>query len=120
MARTAIVAQSLAGSYPSLPYGAGTADLAWTATDDPTDRETPIVENKTVVLAWNTDVDPQTITINSQPLATYNREGDIVYSVGAGKIARFGPFKAAGWSNAGKLDIDVADPLVRLAVVTLP
>ncbi len=120
MARTTITAQTLAGAYPTLPIDAGTADLTETAVDDPTDRETPLVNLKTLVIAHNTDSGAHTITIGSS-VDTYNRTGDITaYSIAAGKIARFGPFQTLGWSNAGKLNIDVSDPLVRLSIITLP
>lgn len=120
MARTTISAQTFPGNYPVLPFDAGEADLVETAVDDPTDRETPLIDGKTVVLAHNTDTVAQTITIASAA-DTFNRFGDITaYSIAAGKIARFGPFKTAGWAVSGKLNIDVSDPLVRLAVITLP
>jgi hypothetical protein len=120
MARTAITPQTLLGAYPTLPIASGGADLEFTANTDPTDRSTTIVENKTIVLCYNTDVAPQTVTINSAP-DTFNREGDIsAYSLAAGKVAVFGPFKAAGWANAGVLEIDVSDPKLEIAVITLP
>lgn len=121
MSRTTIVAQSLLGSYPTLPIDSGGADLIFTATDDPTDRETTIVENKTLVLGYNTDSGAHTVTFTSVVDSPYNRTGDIAaYSVAAGKVAAFGPFKSAGWSHTGKLYIDVSDPTLRLAVITLP
>jgi hypothetical protein len=120
MSRTVITAQTLVGSYPSLPLAGGSADLTETAVDDPTDRYTALVNGKTVVLAHNTDTNPHTITFTSVE-DSFHRKGDITaYSIAAGKIARFGPFQSAGWADAGNLDIDVSDPLVRLAVITLP
>jgi hypothetical protein len=121
MARTAITAQTLTSPYyPVLPLGAGTADLTETAVDDPTDRQTTLIDGKTVILAHNTDVGAHTITFTSVA-DSFNRTGDITaYSIAAGKIARFGPFKSSGWATSGQLLIDVSDPLVRLAVVTLP
>jgi len=120
MPRTTIAAQSYAGAYPALPITPGAADVIFTATDDPTDRETPLVDGKTVIHAYNSDSVARTITIGSQ-VDTYNRVGDITaYSVAAGKTAHFGPFKTLGWALAGKLNIDVSSPLLRLAVITLP
>lgn len=120
MARTVINAQTLAGAYPVLPYSGGAADVTETAVDDPTDRYTPVVNNKTLVIAHNTDSVARTITIASVA-DTFNRTGDITaYSIAAGKIARFGPFQTAGWANGGNLNIDVSSALVRLAVITLP
>jgi hypothetical protein len=121
MARTAILPTALISPYyPSLPLIAASADLLETAIDDPTDRETTLVDKKTVVLAHNTDTVARTITISSVP-DTLNRVGDITaYSIAAGKIARFGPFNTVGWASSGKLNIDVSSPLVRLSVLTLP
>ena len=103
------------------PVDPASADLTETAVDDPTDRETPLIDSKTVVLAHNTDSGAHTITIGSVADTPFNRPGDITaYSIAAGKIARFGPFKTAGWANAGKLNIDVSSPLVRLMILTLP
>ena len=120
MARTAIPAFTLDGAYPVLPYEAGAADFIQSAVDDPTDRDTPLVDSKTVVIAHNTDSAPHTITITGV-VDEKNRRGDIsAYSIAAGKISRFGPFKSPGWANAGKLQIDVSDPLVRLSIITLP
>ncbi len=121
MARTTVNANAaFAGAYPALPVGAGTADLVETAADGPTDLQTPIVDSKTVVIAHNTDSGAHTITITSA-VDPFNRIGDITtYSVAAGKIARFGPFKTQGWNNTGGLLIDISDPLLRVTILTLP
>lgn len=120
MARTTVASQAFIGSYPTLPVGSGVADIDFTPDTDPTDRSTPLVDNKTVVLAYNTDVSAHTITINSAP-DSLNREGDITaYSVAAGKVAAFGPFRTTGWAIGGVLEIDVSDPKLTLAVVQLP
>lgn len=122
MSRTNIAAQSIASTYyPTLPLGAGSADIVETANDDPTDRDTALVDGKTLVLAHNTDSGAHTITFTSVVDAPFNRTGDIsAYSIAAGKIAKFGPFKSAGWANSGRLQIDVSDPKIRLTVLQLP
>lgn len=124
MARTDIPVQTLprwtGGVYPSLPLASSAVDFMFTAVDDPTDRQTPLVDAKTVVMAYNTDSGAHTITFTSV-LNAFNRAGDITaYSVAAGKIALFGPFRNAGWASLGKLLIDISDPKLRLAVITLP
>lgn len=121
MPRTNVAAQSLPSTYyPTLPLSGGSADIAFTATDAATDMDTALVDGKTMVLVKNEDVDPQTVTFTSV-VDSLNRVGDIeAYSVAAGKVARFGPFKLAGWSAAGKLQWDVSDPLLRSAVIQLP
>lgn len=121
MARTTIVAQPAFGSYPSLPIPPAGADLVFTATDNPTDRVTLLVDGKTVLIAFNTDVVARTITIASVADAQ-NRQGDITaYSVAAGRVAAFGPFHSTGWAMPGSLlNIDVSDAKLRLSVITLP
>lgn len=119
MARTVITAQTLAGSYPALPLSGGSADITETAIDDPTDRYVALLDSKTVIFAHNSDSGAHTITIGSVA-DQYNRTGDITaYSIAAGKIARFGPFKTAGWANGGNLNIDVSDPKVRLWAINI-
>lgn len=118
--RTEIMAHPLIGSYPALPLSASGADMIFTATDDPTSRFTNLFHKKTVVLAYNTDSGAHTVTFTSVP-DLQKRAGDIAaYSVAAGKISAFGPFEIEGWSNNGQLWIDVSDPKVRLAVISLP
>lgn len=120
MARTAIAAHTLVGSYPELPLAPAEADLIFTANDDPVSRQTALVNAKTVVIVYNTDVSAHTITFTSVENTTH-RTGDITaYSVAAGKLAAFGPFQSAGWAYGGQLQIDVSDPKLRLSVLTLP
>lgn len=120
MARIEIMAHPLIGSYPSLPVSPAAADMIFTASDDPTSRFTSLFHKKTTVLAYNTDSGAHTITFSSVA-DLQRRVGDIsAYSVAAGKIAAFGPFEIEGWSNSGQLWIDVSDPKLRLAVISLP
>lgn len=120
MPRLTIAAQTLPGAYPVLPLGAGSVTLTLTGTTDQTDRETPLVDAKTVVVAYNSDTGAHTVTFTSAA-DSYNRTGDITaYSLAAKDIAMFGPFRSAGWATDGKLQIDVSDAKVQLAVMTLP
>ena len=126
MARLNIVAQTTPGAYPVLPLVANSQDLAFTGIADQTDRETPLVDKKTFVLAWNTDVSARTITFDAvAETVTFNRDGDIgPYSIGADEVAMFGPFRLTGFNKgtatAPLLFVDVESALVRLAVITLP
>lgn len=121
MARTAIPVNTTLGSYPTLPISAGGADLEFNANTDPTDRVTPLVDNKTMILAYNSGATPRTITIGSVVDSPFNRTGDInAYSVAAGKIAMFGPFKSAGWASSGNLNVDVSNAELLTAAITLP
>lgn len=120
MARVLIAAQTTPGAYPTLPISANSRDLSMQAGDNALGNYTAIVEGKTLVIAQNTDSGAHTVTFTSAA-DTYNRTGDITsYSIGAGELALFGPFKALGWSNAGNLDIDCNDNTVKFAVITLP
>lgn len=122
MARTNIVPQVNVpiGAYPALPLAAGFADIGWTSNTDPTDRSTALVDKKTMVLAYNSDTVAHTVTFTSA-VDPNNRKGDITgYSIAAGKVACFGPFQNTGWQVGGLLLIDVNDPKVGLAVITLP
>lgn len=122
MARYGITAQPLPNTYtPAVPLAAASADLLFTAVDDPISRSTPLVTSKTVVLAQNTDTGAHTITFTGV-MDAMNRSGDITnYSVAAGHIACFGPFQAAGFAQPGALlYIDIDDPRLRLAVLQLP
>lgn len=119
MSRTNIVAQTLPGAYPALPLAGGSVTLTEVPADVGNGNITPIVESKTVVLAHNINVAAKTITFTSA-VDSFNRTGDITsYSIGAGKIAAFGPFKSGGWNNSG-LEIDANHADVLLAVITLP
>jgi hypothetical protein len=120
VARTMILAHPLPGTYPALPLAPASVDLIFTATDDPVSRECALVDNKTVVLAYNTDTGPQTITFVSVEDPNH-RTGDITaYSVDPGLVSAFGPFRSTGWSYGGKLQFDVSDAKLRLSVITLP
>lgn len=118
MARVLVAAQTLPGSYPDLPVAANSRDLAMQAGDASLHNYTPIVDGKTVVIAQNTDSGAHTVGFVSQA-DDLGRTGDIsAYSIGAGELAIFGPFKLKGWSDGGNLDIDVNDATVKLAVIT--
>ena len=124
MARVLVAAQTLPGAYPTLPVGAGSRILAFQATDAGLNNYTPIVEGKTLVFVKNAHAtDPKTVTFTSVADSTLHRTGDITaYSIAAGVVAVFGPFKAAGWyhSDAGEagLWINGSSADIQVAVVT--
>lgn len=124
MARTLIAPQTLplwtGGAYPTLPIGAGDADITFVASDVGNGNSAALVDNKTMVLAYNSGATPRAITFTSAPDAQ-NRTGDITaYSVAAGKVAAFGPFKSAGWAITNLLEINGAHAELTLAIITLP
>lgn len=121
MARTPIAAQALGGAYPTIT--ANSRDLAEVAGNAVDGNSTPIVNGKTLLVAHNTDSGAHTVTIDSTPDAL-GREGDITaYSIGAGEIATFGPFKRVGWEQddvSHLLHWTTNDATVKFAVITLP
>lgn len=118
MARVLVAAQTLPGAYPSLPLGVGSRVLSEQVADPTNFQYTPLVDGKTVVIVHNTDTGAHTVSFTSVPDAL-NRSGDITsYSVAAGVIAIFGPFKLAGWSNGGQLWFQANDATVKFAVIT--
>lgn len=122
MPRTLVAAQLTGGSYPVLPVAPGSRALTLVAGDVANGNFTPLLEARTLVLVRNTGAGARTITFTSvKGPATLERSGDITaYSLAAGTFALFGPFRIAGWSNAGNLDINVEHAEVTLAIITLP
>jgi hypothetical protein len=125
MARTNIAAQTLplwtGGAYPTLPISGGDADITFVAADVSLGNSSALLNNKTMVLAYNTAASAaHTITFTSA-VDAQNRTGDITaYSIAAGKVAAFGPFKSDGWAIGGLLEIDCNHAEITLAIITLP
>jgi hypothetical protein len=123
MARINITAQTLAGSYPELPVGAGSADLVWTPASVALKNDTSLVVAKTVLLARNVAASAShNVTISSVPDSA-GRTGDIgPYVLAAGKVARFGAFISPGWGapTTGRLQFEADSAEVEFAVLTLP
>lgn len=108
-ARVLVAAQSLPGAYPTLPIAANSRDLTLSAGDATNLNYTPLVNDATVVIAQNTGAGARTVGIVSAA-DEFGRTGDITaYSLSAGELAIFGPFKKAGWSNVGP-DVALANP----------
>jgi hypothetical protein len=130
MARTALTAQSLplataASYFPALPLTGTCADLVFTAGDASNNNVVPIVNGKTVVLAFNAHTTtPFTLSIISVADAQ-GRTGDITsYAIAAQKVSCFGPFSTtpAGWNQTSPagLYLNPTSTNVQFAVLTLP
>lgn len=120
MARVLVAAQTTPGAYPALQPAANSRDLSFQAGDNSLGNKTPLVDSKTLVLIFNSDSGAHTVTFTSVA-DVLNRTGDITaYSLGAGEVGLFGPFKTVGWGHTGDLWIDVSDNTVKIAVITLP
>ena len=119
MARVNVVAQVAPGAYPVVT--AGSRVLAMQACDASLNNSTAIVEGKTILIFQNTDSGAHTITIHSIADVPFNRTGNVTaYSLAAGAIAMFGPFKASGWKQASEGDLwfEANDATVKVAVIT--
>jgi hypothetical protein len=120
MARVLVAAQTLPGSYPTLPLT--TAGLiSEQAADSALYQYTPLITGKTIVHVHNTDTNPHTFTITSIADAQ-NRTGDIgPVTLAAGATQIVGPFATLGWNQAGnQLWFQANDATVKFAVITLP
>ena len=125
MARVLVAAQPPPGAYPTLPLGAGSRVLAFQAVDAGLSNYTPLIEGKTLILVKNAHAtDPKTVTFTSV-VDDLQRTGDITaYSLAAGAVALFGPFKAKGWAHAdvgqAGLWFGGSSADITVAVITLP
>lgn len=100
MARAPITVQQASGSKPTLQPAAGSLTVNQTAPGTAGDGVSCPADGKTLLIAHNTNAGAQTVTISS--VADRNgRTGDITsYSIAAGRVATFGPFRAEGWAQA--------------------
>jgi hypothetical protein len=128
MPNTPIATQAAAGPYVSTPVGAGSLDLTWTAADTgngnlfAVDLPLSIRPEGTIggdiLLMWNTDAAPHTVTISSV-VDDKMRTGDITaYSIGAGVISAFNFSQIVGWANNSSQVLFLANSnLVKFAIV---
>jgi hypothetical protein len=117
MARTALTKTTILGAYGDYT-AADSADIVFDAGDVGNGNYFTFTADE-ILLAWNTGGSPYTITIDSVD-DPFGRQEDIeTYSIGAGEIAVFGPFKAVGWEQGdGNINVDVSNVAVELAVLT--
>lgn len=117
MARQTHTALQALGAYGA--YSANAADLTMTAASV-ANKEQVVFTGKEVIVAHNTAVGAQTITISSVA-DPYNRTGDIAtYSLGAGEYAAFHMNNLAGWLQSdGKLYFEASDAGVLFGVLRL-
>lgn len=120
MARTALTKTTPKGSYPSLPIGAGTADVVMTAADVANKNQFPAGGND-LVIAQNTGGSAYTVTITSV-VDAFGRTGDIAaYSLDAGDVVVLGPLKREGWVQTdGNIYLEASNAAVKFGIITLP
>ena len=120
MARTTITKTTALGAYGDYSV-ADAADLATQAADT-TNNNQFLPSSQDLLIVRNSGGSAYTITVHSVADPTYNREGDITtYSIGAGEIAIFGPFRRPGWVQSdGYIYVDGSNAALLLGVVALP
>jgi hypothetical protein len=111
--------------FPTLPVSAGTLTVTPTAGNTGAGNYAVVTNQKTVILAINTDSGAHTVTITSVAAATDRRTGDVTaYSIAAGGVGVFGPFTTNGWAGstpvANAVLIEADDPKVVFVHLTLP
>ena len=79
-----------------------------------------VPSGKDLIIAYNTDVGAQTVTIDCAP-DEYGRDGAVTtYSIGVDEGAFFGIITKDGYDNSNQVNITVSDSGVLLAVLRLP
>lgn len=107
---------------PFAEVAAGAADFVWVA-GTVSDGDTFVCTGRELLLAKNTNVGAQTITIVSTVDETNRTEDIATYSLAAGDYAVFGQglTNSKGWkSDAGTIRITVSHAEVLVAVLRLP
>lgn len=114
-ARTELTVTTLEGAYGD--YGVNDADVTM-AGADVANGNTFTLNEGDILIAHNTNVGAQTVTIDSVA-DVYGRTGDITtYSLAADDYAAFGPFKRPGWAQTGgQLHVDATHAEVLLGVL---
>jgi len=119
VARTAIVPIVPAGGVPTLPLGAGSADVTLAAADNVNGNSVPSTGRELILVQGTGNV-----TVRSSATGDpFKRIGDITSYVisAAPKVSVLGPFPVNGWRQVdGTLWIDSSAATVLLAVVQLP
>ena len=121
MPRAPVTPLTLLGSYPVLPLTAGSATFAPTAADAVNLNLAAFGSaSKLLVIAYNSDVGAQTVTITSVA-DQFQRVGDITaYSIAAGQFGIFGPFLQQGWKQSdGNLYFAASSANVKFFVIQM-
>jgi hypothetical protein len=119
MPRTALTKKTALGPYGN--YTAGTVTLSLQAADV-SNKNSFVCGPNDIVIAQNSGASPYTVTITSAADPLTGRSGDITtYSLAAGEIAVFGPFKAPGWMQTdGSIYLEASNAAVKFSPVTIP
>lgn len=107
--------------YQVTPVAPGAAALTFVAADIINDNEFATL-GREILIAHNTAVGAQTITIPTAADA-WGREGAITtYEIAPDTFAVFGPFQTHVWRQSGNVvgDIVCSDAAIELAVIRVP
>src|SRR5215216_7106758 len=119
MPRTSITPVNPTGPYPTLPLGAGAADLVLAVADTVNLNQAAFGSNaRLLLLVWNSHATTAyTVTVTSAPDAL-NRSGDITgYSLDAGDMVAF-VFERNGWKQSdGNLYFQANNAAIKFAAI---
>lgn len=117
MARTTLTVQDAPGG-----YDADGAALTFAA-GDATNGNDYVATGRELLIARNTDgATAYSVTVKSvADAALGNRTGDLTFSIPANGFRMFGPIPTVGFLQGnGRVNIDVQNAAVQLAVIRLP
>lgn len=116
MPATALTPLTPVGPYPQ-SVSAAALDLAFTAADNVNGNKFS-ASGRDLLLIWNTDASPHTVTLTSQYDAT-NRKADVTaYSVAATTISAFLFSALPGWvDGSNQINLSANSALIKFAVV---
>lgn len=116
MARQTITPVAVTGKWPT-----ALAALTFTAADT-SNKEQMILTGREILIIFNSDASPHTVTIDSVTDPTTNRTGSLTtVSVAAGAYKMIGPLAPDGWRNSsGYLTFEASDATVKYAAIQLP
>lgn len=90
------------------------------AAADVANKNTFVASNDQLVICHNSGASSRTVTIDSEPLAEYNREQDVAaQSIAAGVIRVFRLVKNGWADSAGKINLEANHADVKFGVLDL-
>lgn len=120
MARTTLTKTVVRGAYASYAT-ANCADVTLTAADVANKNQFVATGNEVVIVQNSDGANPYTVTFTSASDA-FGRTGDITtYSLAAGEIGVFGPFRLPGWVQSdGYVYLEGSNAAIKFGVLQIP
>lgn len=102
---------------PNGAIGVGAATLTETAADVSNGNQF-VMSGDEQIIAHNSGASAYTVTLSSAPDFLGRTKDITTYSIAAGAIAYFGPFKTHGWKQStGKFFLDASNAAIKYAIV---